>query len=145
MALMVPWRTFNIHETFPFFIVENGSLKGSLGNPKWFFYCFATKTISWNLYCYYVDRMYQESTFGDLPCGHQKENHSEKGDSVPAVCVSVAVDMTLTSAAWRWALQDILMHGQNWEQPIRAQKGKSQPMKGLQDPKKLILPASILN
>ncbi len=49
----------------------------------------------------------------DLPCGHQKENHSEKGDSVPAVCVSVAVDMTLTSAAWRWALQDILMHGQN--------------------------------
>lgn len=34
---------------------------------------------------------------------------------IPAVCVTVAVNMALASAARSWTLQHILMHGQNWE------------------------------
>lgn len=33
------------------------------------------------------------------------------GDAVPAVCVAVTVDVALSCAARRRALQNILMHG----------------------------------
>lgn len=59
-----------------------------------------------------------------------------KEDFVPAVCVTVAVDMTLTSAAWRWALQDILMHGQDWKSTNHiAERKESQSMKLLRTKK----------
>ncbi len=79
LALMVPWRTFNINGKIPldksFFIEtsfirlnvlhikKNGSfsdwlLKGSLGNPKQFFYCIAAKPHFWNLIFKRMDQQF---------------------------------------------------------------------------------------
>lgn len=40
--------------------------------------------------------------------------HEYKNLYIPAVCVAVAVDVTLTGAAGGRTLQHVLMHGQNY-------------------------------
>ncbi len=130
---------------FHFFIVENGSLKGSLGNPKLFFYCFATKTP----FGTFTVIMWTKCTAKvHLGIYHvvSKSKTMPKKETLYLRCVFRLL------FTWPWPVQPGVGHFKTFSCMAKTKnnqsdhkKEKSQPMKGLHNPKKRILPASVLN
>lgn len=89
-------------------------------------WCGLTHSLSC-IYEYVSLQMYKEKC---VPCAEhahlQKHKHTQNTNTdwhrhytvmcvwIPAMCVTVAVNMALTGTAGGWTLQHILMHGQNW-------------------------------